>query len=197
MMTTDDKNLLTNQVQTDVSLISFLSVISVFFIGALLPQFNSYDLSVRIPISFLIVSTFALIISGLILSNASQKIIEGNSQKVKKYLAWGYAISEYMGVFLFIISVPLAMSIITADLYLRIITFVSAILGLGFYQLMGFSLLDNNFTKSSKLISILIILFGIALFVSQVLAFHFTLVSIVFLLFILLITCIGTIEKFR
>jgi len=197
MMTTDDKNLLTNQVQTDVSLISFLSVISVFFIGALLPQFNSYDLSVRIPISFLIVSTFALIISGLILSNASQKIIEGNSQKVKKYLAWGYAISEYMGVFLFIISVPLAMSIITADLYLRIITFVSAILGLGFYQLMGFSLLDNNFTKSSKLISILIILFGIALFVSQVLAFHFTLVSIVFLLFILLITCIGPIEKFR
>jgi len=196
-MTTDDKNFLTNQVQTDVSLISFLSVISVFFIGALLPQFNSYDLSVRIPISFLIVSTFALLISGLILSNASQKIVEGDPKKIKKYLTWGYAISEYMGVFLFIISVPLAMSIITADIYLRVVTFLSSILGIGFYQLMGFSLLENHFTKSSKLISVLIILFGIGLFISQVLSFHFTLVSIIFLLFILLITCMGPIEKFQ
>ena len=196
-MTIDDKNLLMNQVQTDVSLISFLSVISVFFLGALLPQFSSYDLSVKIPISFLVVSTFAFLFSGLILSNTSQRIVEGNLEKTKKYLTWGYSISEYMGVFLFVISIPLAMSIVTTDLYLRVVTFCSAILGIGFYQLMGFSLLESHFTKSSKLFSVLTVLFGIGLFVSQVFAFHFTLASITFLLFILLVTCLGPIEKFQ
>ena len=197
MMTIDDKNLLMSQMQTDVSLVSFLSVISVFFLGALLPQFSSYDLSVKIPVSFLVISTFAFLFSGLILSNTCQRIFEGNLEKTKKYLVWGYAIAEYMGVFLFVVSVPLVMSIITTDLYLRVITFCSAILGIGFYQFMGFSLLESHFTKSSKLFSIFMILFGIGLFASQVFAFHFTLISIIFILFILLITYLGPIEKFQ
>lgn len=197
MLTEGEKNLLLTQVQTDVSLISFITVIAVFFTGSLLPQFNSYDISVKIPISFLIVSTFALLFSALILSNSSDKIVKGDSEKIKKYLMWGYAISEYMGVFLFVLSIPLVISIITTDFYLRTITFFSAILGIGFYQFMGFSLLENHFSKSSKLISFLIILFGIGLFLSQILAFHFTIVSILFLLFVLLITCLGPIERFQ
>lgn len=195
MITTEEKNLLMNQVQTDVSLISFLSVISVFFIGALLPQFNSYDISVKIPISFLVVSTFALLFSGLILSNSSQKIIAGDHKQIKKHLQWGYAISEYMGVFLFVISAPLAMSIITNDTYIRVITFSSAIIGIAFYQLMGFSLLENHYTKSSKTISVLIVLFGMLLFLSQLLNIYFTVVATLFLFFVFCITCLGPVEK--
>src|ERR1700728_1959775 len=126
MISPSEKNLLINQVQTDVSLISFLSVISVFFLGSLLPKFNSYDLSVKLPVSFLVVSTFAFLFSALILSNASQQIVAGNSEKTKKYLSYGYAISEYMGVFLFVLSVPIAISVITADPYLRFVTFGAA-----------------------------------------------------------------------
>ena len=197
MVTNDEKNLLLNQVQTDVSLTSFLSVISIFFIGALLPQFNSYDVSVNIPISFLVVSTFALVFSGLILSNSCQKIVQGDSKQIKKYLAWGYAISEYLGLFLFVISAPLAMSIITHDTYIRVVTFSSAIIGIGFYQMMGFSLLENHYTKSSKFIAVLILLFGVVLFLSQLFNFYFTVVSTLFLLFILFITCLGPVEKFQ
>jgi len=197
MMNAEDKNLLMNQVQTDVSLISFLIVISVFFIGSLLPKFNSYDLSVDIPISFLIVATFALLFSALILTNASQIIIEGDLEKVKKYLTNGYAISEYMGVFLFVLSIPLAVSIITSDFYLRIITFCAAILGIGFYQFMGFSLLERHFSKKSRLFSIIFILFGIVLFASQIYAFHFTIVSTAFLLFVLLITALAPLKNFQ
>jgi len=196
-MTNDDKNLILTQVQTDVSLISFLSVISVFFIGALLPKFDAYDLSVKIPISFLIVSTFAFLFSALILSNASQKIITGNTEQMKKYISWGYAISEYLGVFLFVLSIPLVVSVITNDLYLRIVTFLSAIVGIGFYQFLGFSFLDQHFTKSSKIFSLLILLFGTGLFISQILAFHFTLVSVAFLVFIFVITCLGPVENFQ
>lgn len=196
-MTVDDKNLLMTQVGTDVTLLSFLSAISVFFVGALLPKFDSLNLTVKIPISFLIVSTLAFFFSALILSNANQKIFAGNSAKAEKFLVWGYAISEYLGVFLFVVSVPLTISILTADTYLRIVTFSSAILGLGFYQLMGFSLLESQFTKSFGSLSILTLLLGVGLFVSQIFAFHFTLAAIIFLLYILFITCLDPIEKFQ
>jgi len=197
MITTDDKNLLMTQIGTDVTLLSFLSAISVFFVGALLPKFDSLNLTVKIPISFLIVSTLAFFFSALILSNANQKIFMGDSVRAKEFLMWGYAISEYLGVFLFVLSVPLAISILTADTYLRVVTFVSAILGLGFYQLMGFSLLESQFTKSFGWLSVLTLLLGIGLFVSQVLAFHFTPAAVIFLIYIFFITCLGPVEKFQ
>lgn len=197
ILTVDNKNLLISQIQTDVSLVSFLSVISIFFIGALLPQFNSYDLSVKIPISFLILATFAFLFSGLILSNATHKVYEGNSRKVEKYLAHGYAISEYMGVFLFVLSVPLTISIITSDLYLKITTFFAAILGLSLYQLMGFSMLEEHFSRRYRLFAIITILFGVVLFISQAYAFYFTEIAVAFLIFILLITILAPIKSFQ
>jgi hypothetical protein len=197
MMNSTEKNLLISQIQTDVSLISILSVISVFFIGALLPQFNSYDLSVKIPISFLIIATFAFLFAALILSNAIQKIREGRSEEVGKYLSCGYAISEYMGVFLFVVSVPIAINIVTEDLYLRIITFCAAILGLAIYEFMGFSLIKDNFSSSHKIFSLLFIIFGIVLFASQIYAYYFTLIAVFFLLFILFVTILAPIKDFQ
>lgn len=197
MMNSEDKSLLLSQVQTDVQLISLLSVVSVFFIGALLPQFNSYDLSVKIPISFLIVSTLAFFFSALILANVSSKIISGNSEEVEKYLIYGYAISEYVGVFLFVLSIPLVMNIITVDLYLRITTFSAAVLGIGVYQFMGFSLLKNHFSRKNHLFSVIFILFGVVLFLAQIYSFHFTAISIIFLLFTLLITVLAPIKSFQ
>lgn len=110
---------------------------------------------------------------------------------------WGYAISEYLGVFLFAISVPLAISIITTDTYLRVVTFSSAILGLGFYQFMGFSIIESQFARSFKILSAFTLLFGVGLFAAQIFAFHFTLFAAIFLVYILFITCLGPIEKFQ
>jgi hypothetical protein len=194
-MNNDEKNLLMNQVQTDVALISFLSVISVFFTGALLPKFDTYDISIKIPISFLIVATFALLISALILSNVSQRIVSGDATEVRRHLMYGYAISEYTGVFLFIISIPLTVNIITSDTYLRIVTFCAAMLGIGFYQFMGFSLLENHFSRSSKLFSALTLSLGAILFAAQMSAFHFTAISVIFLVFILLMTVLAPVKK--
>ena len=196
-MDSENKNLQLEEISIDVSLISFLTVISVFFIGALLPNFNSYDLSIKIPISFLIISTFAFLFSALILSNSTQKIVKGEFEKLKKYLNYGYAISEYLGVYLFILCIPLTINIITTDTYLRGITFFSAILGMGLYQFMGFSLLENYFSKTHRLFSVLTLLFSIALFTSQIYVFHFTLVSILFLSFIFLLTFLAPLEKFQ
>jgi hypothetical protein len=197
MLNSEEKNTLLNQVQTDVSLISFMTVISVFFIGSLLSQFNSQDPSIKIPISFLIIATFAFLFSALILSNSSPRIGEGNSEKTERYFSAGYALSEYLGVFLFVLSIPLAINVITTDLYLRITTFCATIAGIGFYQFAGFSLLDTHFSKTSKFFSLLVILFSVALFVSQVYAFHFTLISALFLAFIIAITFLAPIKRFQ
>ena len=196
-MKIEEKALLQDQIQTDVSLISFLSVISVFFLGSLLPEFSSYDLSVKIPISFLIVSTFAFVFSALILSNSGQLINEGNQRRVEKHVSYGYAISEYLGVFLFILSVPLTISVITSDYYLRFVTFCASILGMAVYEFGGFSLLNNHFKKRHRLFSVIILTLGIILFVSQTYSFYFTFIASVFLFFILLVTILAPIKEFQ
>lgn len=194
-MDTEEKTLLLTQVQTDVSMLSFLAVISIFFIGALLPQFNSYNISVKIPVSFLIISTFAFIFSALILANSSQQINKGSRETTQKYLTYAYAIAEYLGVFLFVLSIPLTVNVITGDFYLRTVAFCAAIVGIGFYQLMGFSLLQNHFTKSHTAFSLVVIVSGIILFAAQIYAFHFTLISAIVIGIILLITCMAPVKK--
>lgn len=196
-MTNEEKDLLLTRIGSDITLLSFLAAISVFFVGMLIPKFDSFDLTVKIPISFLIISTLAFFFSALILSNSNQKILAGDLVKVKRFLMWGYVISEYLGVFLFVTSLPLAVNIVTTDTYLRSVTFLSAIFGLGFYQLMGFSLIESHFTKRSKLFSVLTLLLGIGLFASQIFAFHFTTVAIVFILYLLLITCLSPVDKIQ
>ncbi len=156
-----------------------------------MPQFNSYDLSVKIPISFLIVATFAFIFSALILSNASQSIIAGDREKFEKHLAFGYAISEYIGFFLLILSVPLAMSIVTQDLYIRTVTFATAMLGFMAYQFLGFSILERHFSKSHRIFAVITVLLGIFLFVAQLYKLYFTPISIVLLLFLVLVTILA------
>lgn len=181
-----------DQIQTDVALISFMTVISVFFLGSLLPQFNSYDLSIRIPISFLIISTFAFLFSTLILSNATSEIIHERYGKAEKHIAYGYILSEYLGVYLFVLSIPLLVSVISGDVYLRVVTLCVTILGMGFYQIMGFSVLGNHFPKTYKLHSVITLLFGVLLFISQMFGLYFTEMSIIFLLFIFLVTILAS-----
>ncbi len=194
-MNPEEKGLLMDEIAIDVSLISFMTVISVFFTGALLPQFNTYNLSIKIPLSFLIISTLAFLFSALILSNATQRIVSNEMDKAKKYLQYGYAISEYLGVYLFILSIPLLVNIVTDDLYLRVVTFLSVIMGMGLYQFLGFSLLEKHFSKKYHVVSFLTIILSFALFLSQVLTLYFTIASIVFLLFIVLVTYLALAEE--
>lgn len=192
-----DKDTYATVIGGDVGLISFLTVISVFFLGVLLPQFNSYDVSIKIPISFLIISTFGFLFSALILANSSQKVINNEFGKMEKHFLWGYTISEYLGVYLFVVSLPLLVNIITTDFYLRMVTLCAAVLGLTFYQLMGFSLLSDHFAKKYKLFSVIIILFIVILFFSQIYHFYFTIAAIIFIIFILSITCLAPIKSFQ
>lgn len=196
-MNTEEKNFRLSSIQTDVGLLSLMTVVGTFFVGALLPKFNTFDLSIKIPISFLIISTFGFLFSALIIANATSKILANDEAELKRHLHIGYAISEYVGIYLFILSVPLIISIITDDIYLRSVTFLAAIIGIGLYQFMGFSLLNRYFPKNYNKYSVLTILFGVALFCSQIYVFHFTLIASIFLAFILAVTIVAPIKEFK
>lgn len=185
------------QIQTDVSLLSFMTAVSIFFVGLLLTKFDSFSLFIKVPISFLIISTFGFLFSSLILANASQKIINEKFEKAAKHTLYGYIIAEYIGVYLFVLSIPLVINCITSDFYLRIVTLCAAIVGLALYQFMGFSLLEDYFPKNYKIFSFLIILFELVLFAAQVLLFHFVAISIVFLIFLLLIAYLAPRKDFQ
>lgn len=196
-ITKENKSLYVGQISADITLISFLALITVFFIGSLLPQFNSYDLSIKIPISFFIISTLGLLFAGLILSNANQKITQDDFSEAERYLKYGYSFSEYIGVYLFVISIPLIVNIISTDFYLRTVAFLAVILGMAFYQFMGFSLIKDHFSRSNKLFSIITILLGVILFFSQIYNFYFIAISIIFILYILFITALAPMKEFR
>ena len=186
-----------DQISTDVTLLSFMAAVSIFFNGLLLTKFDSYNLFIKIPISYLIISTLAFLFSSLILANTGQKIIDEKFEKAEKYMLYGYVVSEYMGVYPFILSIPLIINTVTADLYLRIIALCAALGGMALYQFMGFSLLEDHFPKTYKIFSVLTILFGIALFFSQVQEFYFTETSIAFICFLLLVTYLAPRKDFQ
>src|SRR6185436_12426042 len=121
-MNDSEKSHYLDQISIDVGLLSFMTAVTIFINGLLLTRFDSYSVFIKVPIAFLVLSMLGFLFSSLIISNTSQNVIDNKIDKNKKHTLYGYAISEYIGVYLFVLSVPLAVNVITSDLYLRIIT---------------------------------------------------------------------------
>ncbi|MEK6891143.1 MAG: hypothetical protein AABX03_03310 [Nanoarchaeota archaeon] len=190
----DNFELYQTQVQTNVSFTSFFTAVVIFFVGLLITKFDSYDILIKVPIALLIISVFGFLYSTLIFANASEEASQRRYNKLKKYLFLGDILSEYLGIYLLVLSIPLVINVVTNDIFLRIITILSSLIGLAIYQFSHFSVLERHFGKANYLISTLIILFGIILFISQIYNYYFIQVSIAFIVFILLIVCISYIK---
>ncbi|MFA5126867.1 MAG: hypothetical protein WC465_02610 [Patescibacteria group bacterium] len=188
MMIIKDKGYYLSELQIDVSVLSFMTAVTVFLAGLLLTRFDSFSDSIKVPISFLIISTLGFLFSSLIIANSCESVAKNKFKKVEKHILYGYAISEYIGIYLFVLSIPLTVNVITSDLYLRIVTLCATIGGMALYQFMGFSILERHFPKSYRLFSFLFLLFGVILYLSQVYSWYFMIVAIVFILFISTVT---------
>jgi len=102
------------QIQTYVSFTSFMTVVTTFFAGLLLSQINNYAISIKIPIAFLVVSIFGFLYSTLIYTTGADEISNNRLKNAKKSLLIGDIISEYFGVYLLVLSIPLVMNAITS-----------------------------------------------------------------------------------
>jgi hypothetical protein len=146
---------------------SFVTVVISLFGGLLLTQYDTFNASIKVPLSFFIVSLTALLISTLMLANSSEDILEGNEKKVRKHLAFGYAISEYLGIYPLLIALPMSILVITSDVYLRVIVVLVAVAGMATYHYSGLSLLEKHFPKARHPITVISIVLLLAMIISQ------------------------------
>ena len=184
----EDFNLRQTQLQTDVSFTAFMTAVVVFFIGLLLTKFESFDISVKIPIAFLIISTFGFLYSTLIFTNASEDISKRQWNIAKKYMLLGDILSEYLGVYFLILSIPLVINVVTSDLFLRVITLVISLVGLAIYQFAHVAVIERHFEKTYNTLAWVILAFGVILFLTHIYQFYFVLFSTIFIIFMGLIT---------
>lgn len=180
-----DLGICQDEIQVGVTLTAFMTGVTIFFTGLLLTKFDSYDLSIKIPILFLIVSTFGFLYSTLIFGNASAQLSRLDHRKFDKFMLVGDYISEYFGVYCLVLAIPLVINIITQDLFLRWATLLVVLSGLILYHSGGFSIMERNFQRLHRLFISIIVLLEIFAFYTQIyLREYFLYISLVLLAFI-------------
>ncbi len=184
-----EAELIQEEVSTSVSFTAFMTAVTIFFVGLLLTNFTNYSTSVKFPILFLIVSTFGFLYSTLIFANTSGNIARLNAKNVHKQLLLADAMSEYLGVYLLIFSIPLVINVITLDLFLRIATLVVSLGGMIIYHLSGFSIMERQFKKVHYLFLGLVVILEIFLYIAQTLNPIYMLpLSIILILFLIILS---------
>jgi len=160
---------LSYEVEVGVTFASFMSAVSLFFTGLLIAGFKSFDPTIKIPLLFLIISTFSFIFSASIYSNAGVEVTAHRFSAVQKYLSYSNNILEFLGLYLFILATPLVIGAVTKDSFLRIASIVIALSGLFLYSQSDFSILHKEVTNKTHkfFLSLLIIVGAVALYLSQ------------------------------
>lgn len=169
-MTSKKKPDYTNgEIKIDVSVTSFMLAVATFFTGFLISSYSSFNNSVRIPTFFLVISTLSFLFTNLIFANASGEIRSGNRDGANKHANAGNAISEFLGIYLLVISMPLVISAITGDILLRVAVFVVVMVSLFSYSISPFSIIKRYITTAylRLLYSVVLIGLGTACFITQ------------------------------
>ncbi len=189
-MVKEKRNLevLSGEVQVGVSFTAFMTAVTIFFVGLLITKFESFDISIKIPILFLIISTFGFLYSTLIYANASGILSKMVIKNFDKNMLIGDVLSEYLGVYFLVLAIPLVINVITIDSFLRIATLIVALGGLLIYHLSGFSLMDRHFKRKHYWYLSLVIILEIALFYTQIYnLIYFVPLAVILILIILLL----------
>lgn len=190
-MTGQDWSLRQTQVQTYVNFTTFMTAVVVFFVGLLLASFKNFDISIKVPIAYLIISIFGFLYSTLIYTGAATEITHKREAQFKKSMLLADVISEYLGVYLVVVSIPFVIGAVTNDAFLRLVSIIAAGAGLIIYQFSHVSMIERHFTSINKILSPAITLFSILLYFSQIYDFYFVPLSVLFLLCMLVIVHIA------
>lgn len=157
------------EVSVGVTFASFMSAVTLFFTGVVISQFSTFGVTIKIPILFLIVSTFSFIFSAAIYSNAGIEITNEDAEQVNKYLIYANNLFEFLGLHLLVLATPLVIGAITQDNFLRITTLIIALSSIAIYSISNFSILHKEIkNKTHKvLIIVALILLSSGLYITQ------------------------------
>jgi ribosomal protein S18 acetylase RimI-like enzyme len=163
-----DRGSLNNEISVGVTFASLMAAISLFFTGVLVSAYDSLGETIKVPMLFLIVSTFSFIFAATIYSNAGSEITLGKIKHVEKYMVYATNIVEFLGLYPLIISMPLVIGAVTQDTFLRIATTVVAIGGMALYSQSRFSILEKQLPGYQKrFYSLAIVCLALLLYVAQ------------------------------
>jgi len=163
-----DKDSLNWQLSVGVTYASLMSAVSLFFTGILIAQYGSFNTTIKVPIIFLIISTFSFIFAATIYSNAGSEITLGKFKTVEKYMIYAKNIVELLGLYLFILATPLVIGAVTRDGFLRTTTIIVAIVGFTLYSQSKFSILEKELPAEHKrYLSSVIVVLALLLYVTQ------------------------------
>ncbi|MEM5804316.1 MAG: hypothetical protein QXU82_00470 [Candidatus Aenigmatarchaeota archaeon] len=176
------------EVQASVSFTSFMTAVSMFFVGLILTRYETFEATIRIPVLFLIVSTFGFLYSTLVYSNASDPITRMDRKRTREYMFIGDVISEYVGVYMLIFSLPLTITAITKDAFLQFAVLAASIMGLVLYSFSRYSIIYRQIgSVPRELFVVVMCAFEAVLFFAQAGSLpFFTELSIAFLALIML-----------
>lgn len=173
-----DKDGLSAEISVGVTFSSLMGAVSLFFTGVLISQYQSFDSTIKVPLLFLIISTFSFIFSATIYSNASTEITLNKLKVVEKYMVYAKNIVEFLGLYPLILSMPLVIGAVTKDGFLRMTTTVVALVGMALYSQSKFSTLEKQLpTNYKRLFSVLFVAMAITLYSMQSLSHQGTVLS--------------------
>lgn len=141
-----NKHDINNEASVGIYISTFLGTVALFFAGILISKFENFDTSLKVPILFLIVATFGFVFSAVIYANLTG-LSRIKMQDQDKYIKVGNSISEYLGLYPFIASIPMVVAAITEDSFLRISTLVITSISILLYTVSKFSLLSRGFSR--------------------------------------------------
>ncbi len=163
-----DKEGLTQEVSVGVTYASLMSAVALFFTGVLIAQYTSFDVSIRVPLVLLIISTFSFIFAATIFSNAATELTVNKLHNVQRYMVYAKNIDELLGLYLFILATPMVLGAVTKDGFLRGVTIAVALVGFTLYSQSKFSVFDDELTPLRKrFFSSLIVVLSFLLYVFQ------------------------------
>lgn len=192
----DKRNSLGSELILGVTYASLMSAVSLFFTGILISQYRTFDASIKVPIIFLIISTFSFIFSATVYSNAGNEITLNKLETVEKHLVYAKNIVEVLGLYLFILATPLVIGAVTRDSFLRTSTIAVALAGFIIYSQSRFSTLEKEVSRHEKrLVSIAIFLMAILIYSTQSSSAHwasfvYSAVSVVLIFFLIALTAV-------
>jgi GNAT superfamily N-acetyltransferase len=190
-MQEDDRSALIAELEVGASYASLMSATSLFFTGILISQYKSFNPTIKVPLIYLIISTFSFIFAATIYSNAGSELTLNRLKAVEKYMIYAKNIVELLGLYLFILAVPLVIGAVTQDSFLRTTTIIVAIAGFAMYSQSKFSVLEKELTRWKKrYLSYCIIILALLLYFTQSRAvnhsrFLYSFISILLLVIIL------------
>lgn len=166
-MTLEEFSRFEAEISAGVSFSSIFTALTTFFTGLIITNYSSFNVTIRIPILFLVISTLGFLYSTMIYANATG-FLNGSIDKIKRTILLGDIISEYLGVYFLVAAIPLVINVITTDGFLRYAVLIANLFGLAIYHLSGFSIMGNDFKKSHGLLISLFFILEITLFLSQI-----------------------------